>query len=50
MSEPKSSTLSTIIRTGWKLLANVDQSDSDEVAKILREVLEDLERLESAGE
>jgi hypothetical protein len=40
-------TISQIIRAGWKQLANCDQSDVDEVAKILRETLEALEAIET---
>ncbi len=49
-SEPQPLTLADVIRTGWKKLALADQTDADEVVKTLREVLEDLERLEAAAE
>ena len=39
--------LMKIIRNGWKQLAIADQSDADEVAKILRETLEALEAIET---
>lgn len=41
-------TLSKIIRTGWKQLANADQSDADEMLAITKQVLEQLETLEEA--
>lgn len=46
MSESVSQTLPRIIRDGWKQLANADQTEADEVAKILREALENLEAVE----
>ena len=39
-------TLGQIICSGWKKLALADQTDADEVVKILQETLEQLEAVE----
>lgn len=42
-------TIAQIIRTRWKKLALADQTDADEMVAALKEVLEELERLEAQG-
>lgn len=49
MSATELKTLAMIIRSTWKQLANADQTDPDELLKIIKEQTEALESLE-AGE
>lgn len=49
MSVAELKNLATVIKNGWKKLALADQADSDELATIYKELLEELEKIE-AGE
>ena len=50
MSAVELKALAKLSKSGWKKLANADQSDADEVLVILREVLEEVDRIEAAEE
>ncbi|MES2791732.1 MAG: hypothetical protein V4719_19080 [Planctomycetota bacterium] len=47
MPQVEPTTLNQIVRAGWKELANCDQSESDALAQIVRELLNQIERLEA---
>ena len=49
MSQAELKTLARIAKSGWKQLANADQEDPEELAKILREVLEGIDQLEESA-
>ena len=48
MSAAELKTLAKLSKSGWKKLANADQSDADEVLAILREILEGIDQIEEA--
>ncbi|MDB5340763.1 MAG: hypothetical protein JWN70_6382 [Planctomycetaceae bacterium] len=50
MSEAELKSLAKLSKSGWKKLANCDQSDADEVLAILREVLESIDKIEESAE
>lgn len=50
MPEPRTKALATAIKNGWKKLALADQSDADELAKVIKELLEELEAIDESAE
>ncbi len=48
MSAAELKTLAKLSKSGWKKLANADQSDADEVIAILKEILEGIDQIEEA--
>lgn len=49
MTETESRSLSGVIRQTWRELALADQSDADALLEIIKQTLEKLEELETAG-